>query len=149
MSSIDELMVEEARQSFFQVENITAFLDYKAYGIITVDAILFTIFTYFFSPLSHWYCVLGPILLLASLIFELKCIWIRDFDRYTSDSTIRTYGTLKIEDAAAHIAADYADLELDSLDIYREKIVDLKYGLKSTILAIVIEAITIGIHVLT
>ena len=55
MSNTDELMAEEARQSFFQVENITAYLDYKAYGIITFDTILFVVFTYFFSPLSHWY----------------------------------------------------------------------------------------------
>jgi hypothetical protein len=141
MNIPNELMAEEARQSFFQVENITTYLDYKAFGIIAFDTILFSEFTYFFSPFSHWYCSGGPLLLFVSLILELKCVWPRNFDRFTADSTIKEYGTLGLEEASAHIAADYADLELDSLDIYIEKMIYLKFGLLSTIAAIIIEAI--------
>ncbi len=148
MSSTDELMAEEARQSFFQLENITAYLDSKANGIIALNAFFFTIFTYFFSPISHWYCSVGPILLIASLIFGLKSVWIRDSERYISDSAIKNYGTLEVSKAAAQIAADYADLELDALDLYREKLIYLKIGLKLTIAAMIVEVVALVILVL-
>lgn len=148
MSSTDELMAEEARQSFFQLENITAYLDSKANGIIALNAIFFTIFTYFFSPILHWYCSVGPILLIVSLIFGLKSVWIRDSERYISDSAIKNYGTLEVGKAAARIAADYADLELDALDLYREKLIYLKIGLKLTIAAMIIEVVALVILVL-
>lgn len=148
MSSTNELMAEEARQSFFQLENITAYLDSKANGIIAFDAIFFTIFTYFFSPLSHWYCSFGPILLISSLIFGLKSVWIRDSSRYISDSAIKNYGTLDVDKAAAQIAADYADLELDALELYREKLIYLKISLKLTIVAMIVEVVALVILVL-
>jgi len=51
MSDIYDVMAEEARQSFFFLKNVTASLDVKAFGFITVDALLFTVFTYINSTL--------------------------------------------------------------------------------------------------
>ena len=46
MSDIYDVMAEEARQSYFHLENMIMSLDSKAFGVITADALLFSVFTY-------------------------------------------------------------------------------------------------------
>lgn len=43
-SAINRLMVDDARQSFFQLENLVSSLDAKAFGVVTLSSVLLSIF---------------------------------------------------------------------------------------------------------
>lgn len=45
-SAINRLMVDDARQSFFQLENLMSSLDTKAFGVVAIGAVLISIYTY-------------------------------------------------------------------------------------------------------
>jgi len=46
VSDICRLMVEEARESFYQRENFVRALDTKSFGVVSINAMLFAIFSY-------------------------------------------------------------------------------------------------------
>lgn len=133
MSDIYDLMAEEARESFFQFENITASLDSKAFGVITADALLFSVFTYIHSVFSNTVFYVASTLIIISFILLLVSVWPRKFHRQFSSDTIKNYGTLDRKEALAHLAANYADLEGDQYKIYKNK---LKWFLSGLILMV-------------
>jgi len=49
MDDIYNLILDETRQNFFQLENLMSNLDMKAFGIIAVNTILFSFYTYFWD----------------------------------------------------------------------------------------------------
>jgi hypothetical protein len=67
-SDIYNLMADQARQSFFQLENITAALDSKVFGMVTADALLFSVFAYISQPLSDALFYIPMALIVLSFI---------------------------------------------------------------------------------
>lgn len=139
MSDIYDLMADEARQSFFQLENVTAALDSKAFGAMTADAFLFTIFVYISSPISSWLYYIPMTFIIISFVSLLASVWPRRFYRQFSDDTIKNYGRLDPKQALAQIAANYADLESRQYEAYKNKSKWFLIGLISMVLAMVSE----------
>jgi hypothetical protein len=139
MGDIYDLMVNEARQSFYQLENVTAALDSKAFGIVAFDTILLSVFAYIISLHSSRLFYIAPIFLIVSLLCVLICVKPRKCDRQCSDLILKTYGKLSYEQAATNIAANYAGLEEDLYKIYEGKFKYLNFGLILLFIALLIE----------
>ena len=139
MGDIYNLMAEEARQSFFQLENITAALDSKAFGVVTADALLFSVFVYISTPASIALFYVPIVLVVLSFISLLVSAWPRHFHRQFSDDTIKNYGTWEPNRALAQIAANYAELELNQYKIYKNKLNWFFTGLVLMVLAMACE----------
>jgi len=54
MGNIHDLMVNDARQSFFQLENLMSSLDAKAFGGVAIGAVIFSIYTYILNNLFKY-----------------------------------------------------------------------------------------------
>ena len=140
MSDIYDLMAEEARQSFFQFENVTFALDSKAFGVVTADALLFSVFS-FISPFSNWLFYIPVALLIISCFLLIGCVYPRHFHRQFSEDTINNYGTMDSKMALSHIAANYAHLERSQYKIYKNKLNWFLTGLILMVAAMVCEMI--------
>jgi hypothetical protein len=139
MSDIYDLMAEEARQSFHQLENVTAALDSKAFGAVTADALLFSVFIYISSPFSNGLFYISIVLIIISFISLLASVWPRRFHRQFSDDTIKNYGTWDSKTALAQIAANYADLEREQYKVYKNKFNCFLAGMVLMVLAMISE----------
>lgn len=141
MSDIYSLMVEESRQNFFQVENLFSAIDTKAFGVVTIDAILFPIFAYILSLKQHPTLLLyvPSFILLVSLIFLILCIWPYEWRRQISLATINKYGNIPYEKAASQLAINYANWEDQLTAKYWDKYWCFKRGLIITVSALISE----------
>jgi len=141
MSDIYDLMAEEARQSYFQLENVTSALDSKAFGVVTADALLFSVFAFINSPLSNVLFYIPIVLIIISFISLLIGVWPRHFQRQFCDDTIRNYGTWDSKKALAQIAANYADLESRQFRVYKKKFRWVYAGLILMVMAMFCEIV--------
>lgn len=122
MSKIYELMVNESRESLFQLESITTSLDNKAYGLIAFYTLLFSIFAYSNEIFHNNYIYIPLVLIVISLLSLLIAITPRTSHRTTGEIMIHKYGNLSFDDAAGQLAFNYASLEKELTDIYNIKI---------------------------
>ena len=140
MGDIYEAMAEEARQSYFHLENMITSLDSKAFGVITADTLLFSVFTYnICEPNANLY--ISPVLIIVSFVLLLGSIWPRAYHIQTSDEVIKKYGTMESKSALSQLAANYADLELRLSEIYNNKFRWFLVGLIVLAISMVIELV--------
>jgi len=143
--SIDKhnLLVEETRQSFFQLENLTTALDNKAYGMIAFNTILVTIFGYIIANhFNHFLAYIAPTLLMGSLALLLFCIYLRGWERPESEKTIELFkkeNGLDFKTIARQIAANYVSYERYLYKRYLDKSKYLIWSFYLTIVAIIAE----------
>ena len=143
------MLVDETRQSFFQLENLTTSVDNKAYGVIAFNTILLSMFAYVFTFYSgRILFYIAPTLLLISLLLVLICIWPRAWFRPENRETIKLFKTLGFKEIARTLAANYTSYEMVLCKIYKKKFNYLYYGLKLTTIAIAIEGVVIACFVL-
>jgi hypothetical protein len=144
MSNNDFLLLEETRANFFQIENWMSNLDTKAFGLSTINALLFSLFAYILIlfqeniPLALY---LPPVLLILSLIFLILCAWPQYWRRQSGKATIEHYESLEPETAARQLAANYSTWECELLKKYWNKFRFFKIGLILTMAAFVSEII--------
>jgi hypothetical protein len=136
-NDIFKLMVEEARESLFQLETITTALDFKAYGLISFNTIILTGVAYFIGVYHSKLLYFPAIFLIYSLILVLFCISPRTSHRMTGETIIHLYGEMGFDDAAGQLALNYAGLEKELNDIYAIKYKYLECSLTFTILAVI------------
>jgi hypothetical protein len=122
MSNIYELMINESRESLFQLESIATSLDNKAYGLIAFYTLLFSIFAYSNEIFHNNYLYIPLIIIITSLLCLLIAITPRTSHRMTGEIIIRQYGNFSFDDAAGQLAFNYASLEKELTDIYNTKI---------------------------
>jgi hypothetical protein len=143
------LLVDETRQSFFQLENLTTSIDNKAYGTIAFDTILLSMFAYVFTFYSSRILLyIAPTILIIALLFALVCIWPRTRFGSENKGTIELFKTLEFKEIARILAANYTSYDMVLWKIYKKKVNYLQYGLKLTTIAIVVEAVIIAYFVL-
>lgn len=141
-SAINKLMADDARQSFFQLENLMSALDTKAFGVVAIGAVLFSIYAYVINNIFKFYSLYLPYsILILSLVFMGGCIFPRNWKRGSSLKTIKEYGNLDFEDAANKVAMNYARWEDKLYKTYRKKFVLFKIGLSFMGLSVLSEII--------
>lgn len=133
MDDIYNLMLDETRQNFFQLENLMSNLDMKAFGIIAVNAIMFS----WDKFQSFWFFIPLCFLIISSALLII-CVWPRIWDRQSSEATIKEYGTLTPEKASSQLTVNYATWESYLTEIYEKKIKHLRNGLIVTTLAFIL-----------
>ena len=144
MGNIHDLMVNDARQSFFQLENLMSSLDAKAFGVVAIGAVLFSIYTYILSNLFNYDMLYLPYLtLILSLLIMVCCIFPRSWDRGSSLKNINEHGDLDFEDAANTMAMNYAKWEDILYGIYKRKLALFEIGLGLMGASILFEVLTI------
>lgn len=144
MGDIFDLMVNETRESLFQLECIATALDNKAYGLIAFDTIVLSALAYS-NEIYHSKIMYLPIFFLfISMIFVLICIIPRTSHRMTGENILHLYGKEDFEDAAGELAVNYASLENELNDVYNIKLKYLRWGLKFTILAMPVGALVLS-----
>jgi hypothetical protein len=142
------LLIEETRQSFFQLENLTTSIDNKAYGTIAFDTILLSIFAYAFTFYSSILLYIAPTILVISLILTLRSIWPQTRFGSENKETIKLFKTLEFKEIVRTLAANYTSYDIVLWKIYKNKVKYLYYGLKLTTVAIVVEGLIIAYFVL-
>jgi hypothetical protein len=118
MGDIFELMVNEARESYFQLESITTALDNKAYGLIAFNTILLTVFVFSYELYHNNLIFIPSVLIIVSQVSVLICIIPRTSHRMTGEIIIHRYGVKEFDDAAGQLAHNYAGLEKELNNIY-------------------------------
>ena len=144
MGDIYELIINEVRESLFQLECITTSLDNKAYGLIALNTILLSVFAYSHDFYKSYIIYIPSFLIIASLILVLICIIPRTSHRMTGENIIHLYGEMKFDDAAGRLALNYASLEKELNEVYKIKMIYFGWGLKLTIASIIIEMIVLS-----
>lgn len=144
MGDIFDLMVNDARQSFFQLENLMSSLDTKAFGVVAIGAVLFSIYTYILNnfPVNEILYMPYSILVL-SLLFMGCCIFPRGWKRGSSLKNIKENGNLEYEDAANTMAMNYARWEDILYETYKSKLALFEIGLSFMGLSILLEVVII------
>jgi len=138
MGDIFDLMVNEARESLFQLECIATSLDNKAYGMIAFNTILLSVLVFSYEIYHSRFIFIPSVLIIASLISVLICIVPRSSHRMTGEKIINLYGEKNFDDAAGQLALNYAGLEKELNKIYDEKYKYLRWGLLFTIASLII-----------
>lgn len=139
------LLIEETRQSFFQLENLTTALDNKAYGMIAFNTILLSIFGYIIvNYFNYTLAYIAPVLLAGSLILLLFCVYLREWGRPDSEESIKLFKDLDYKVVARQLAANYVKYERELYKIYFDKAKYLKLSFKFTVAAIVVEFLAIA-----
>lgn len=145
MSEKHNLLIEETRQSFFELESLTISVDNKAYGMIAFIAVLVTISVYITTLYPGWYPVyLSPALLVVSLLFALLCIYPREWFRPDVEESIKLFESMDSDAIAMQLSASYVSSERSLSEIYINKFGYLKCCLLITICAIVIEFLVLA-----
>ncbi len=144
MGDIHELMLNDARQSFFQLENLMSSLDTKAFGVVAIGAVLFSIYTYILNNLFKNDNLYLPYSILAlSLIVMVCCIFPRGWKRGSSLANIKESEDLGYEDAANTMAMNYAKWEDKLYKTYKKKLVLFEIGLGFMGVSVLLEIIII------
>lgn len=139
------LLIEEMRQSFFQLENLTTALDNKAYGMIAFNTILLSIFGYIIvNYLNYGLMYIAPVLLVGSLITLLFCVYLREWGRPIADRTFDLFDNLDVKAISKQLAINYLSCEAALLEKYINKVKYLKISFIFTVLAIIIELVAIS-----
>lgn len=143
MDNTHSILLEEIRSNFFQLESLSSSLDVKAFGLATIDALLFSMFTYIFTLFKPIPLILYVpcLMLIISLIFLIFCICPQNWCRQNGSATLDKYETWDSEDVARQLAKNYAASESELFEKYMEKFGFFQKGLKLTILAFVLEII--------
>ncbi len=144
MGNISDLMVNETRESLFQLECIATSLDNKAYGIIAFNTILLSVFAFSYEVYHSKLIFIPSFLIIASLISVLICIVPRSSHRMTGEKIINLYGEMDADNAAGQLALNYASLEKELNGIYDEKYKYLRVGLLSTLASVIIGFVIIA-----
>jgi len=144
MGDIHDLMVNDARQSFFQLENLMSSLDTKAFGVVAIGAVIFSIYTYILNNLFKSDILYLPYLvLILSLLVMVCCIFPRNWKRGSSLKNIKEHGNMEFEDAADTMAMNYAKWEDKLYEIYKSKVALFEIGLGLMGVSILLEIIII------
>ena len=144
MGDIFDLMVNDARQSFFQLENLMSSLDTKAFGVVAIGAVLFSIYTYILNKFpNHDNLYLPYSILIISLLFMGCCIFPRGWERGSSLKNIKENGTLEYEEAANIMSMNYARWEDKLYETYKKKQILFEIGLGFMGLSILVEIVII------
>lgn len=144
MGNIYDLMVNDARQSFFQLENLMSSLDTKAFGVVAIGAVIFSIYTYIINNLFKYNIIYLPYLvLILSLLVMICCIFPRNWKRGSSLKNIKEHGDLEFEDAANIMAMNYAKWEDKLYKTYKSKVALFEVGLGLMGISIFFEIIII------
>ena len=144
MSQIFDLMVNDARQSFFQLENLVSCLDSKAFGVVTLDSVLLSIFAYIIVLYKSHILYIPYSILILSVLFMSFCIRPRKWKRGRSLITIKKYGNLEFEAAANTMAMNYARWEDKLYIMYNKKLRFFKIGLDFLGLSVLLEIIILA-----
>ena len=141
MNNVHSLLLEEARSNFFQLESLTSNLDMKAFGLIAVDALLFSIFVYLFSLFTNIPLILyvPSLILIVSLVFLILCICPQNWKIQNASATLNKYETWESERATRQLAKNYAASADEISEKYWEKFGFFQIGLKLSILAFISE----------
>ena len=114
---------EDARESFFQLENLVFHLDAKAFGMVAINAIFITMSSYLFDQTHELMWKMISIIFIISIFFMLMCIMPRYYDRRHPTAPLNASERQSSEFVAAQMAVDYAHLMDNVLDhIYDEKL---------------------------
>jgi len=140
MSTIFDLMVNESRESLFQLECTATALDNKAYGLIAFNTILLSIFAYSNEIYHSDFIYIPTILIIISLLCVLFGIIPRTSHRMTGEKIINLYGGMEFDDAAGQLAFNYASLEKELTSVYNIKMRCVAISLIYTIIATITEA---------
>jgi len=133
------LLQDDARQSFFQLENLIFNIDAKAFGLVAIDTIFITISGYYLgiTKWNFWY--IPTVVFCLSLIFMLLCAMPRFYDRRDPVKGINDATNKSSEYVAAQIAVDYAHLfEKMANGVYRQKIFLFVIGILLTVFGIIL-----------
>jgi len=114
---------EDARESFFQLENLVFHLDAKAFGMVAINVIFITMSSYLFDQTHELMWRIISISFIISIFFMLMCIMPRRYDRRHPTVPLNASENQSSEFVAAQMAVDYAHLMDNVLDhIYDEKL---------------------------
>lgn len=143
MADIYNLMLDETRQNFFQVESWISFLDLKAFGIIAINAILVSFFAIILTkyPTLPYYYLIPCFLLVVSSAFMLFCIWPRKWKKMAGYLIWEEYRSLEADNASQLLAEKYAENEKSLYKIYDLKLRFFKVGLVFTVISFVLNSI--------
>ena len=144
MVDIYELMIIETRESFLQLENAVASLNSNAFGMMTANSLLFSVFMYIEPHPSNIIRLLPHSLVFMSFVLLLICVWPRVFLRQSAKDLVSEFGTMNPNEAQAKISANYIELERKSKEKYDIKFKFYYSGLILTALAILAELLLIG-----
>jgi hypothetical protein len=139
MGNIHDLMVNDARQSFFQLENLVSSLDAKAFGVVAIGSVWLSIFTYILTIFKFYSLYIPYLILMIAILSIIGCIFPRKWKRGSSLLNIKEHGNIDFEDAANAMAMNYAKWE-DILDKkYNEKFKFFEIGLGLMAISIILE----------
>jgi hypothetical protein len=143
MDNTHSILLEETRSNFFQLESLSSSLDVKAFGLATIDALLFSMFTYIFTLFKAIPLILytPSLLLTISLIFSISCVCPQNWYRQSGSATLNKYETWESEDVARQLAKNYTASESELFEKYMEKFGFFQKGLKLSILAFALEIV--------
>jgi hypothetical protein len=113
MDNTHSILLEEIRSNFFQLESLSSSLDVKAFGLATIDALLFSMFTYIFTLFKPVPVILyfPSLILIISLIFLISSICPQNWYRQSGSATLNKYETWKSEDVTRQLAKNYTASE--------------------------------------
>jgi hypothetical protein len=144
MGDIYDLMVSDARQSFFQLENLMSSLDTKAFGVVAIGAVIFSIYTYIINSILKDDILYLPYLtLVLSLLVMICCIFPRNWKRGSSLKNIQEHGNMVFEDAANTMAMNYSKWEDKLYKTYKSKVALFEIGLGLMGISILFEIVII------
>ncbi len=134
----NELLQEDARQSFFQLENLMFNTDAKSFGLVAIDTLLVTVSGYFLDKTSNELWYVPAILFCASLFSLLVCAMPRRYERRWPTIPLNRAAKETSELVAAQMAVDYADLTNKLETLYDEKIQFFLVGSLLTLIGFVL-----------
>lgn len=140
-----ELIIDDVRLNFFQLENLITSLDLKSSIIIAIDAILIAggeSMVHFNEqiPIHQFFIIIPPMLSISMAVF---CLWPRTWLRPNGLNTINNYADKKFDYAASKIAKNYADGEEKLKLIYVDKFEYFQHSVVLATISIVISFILI------
>lgn len=131
------LVLEEARQNFFQLENWLPSLDTKASIMIAIDAIILTSLSLIptfnkQNQFIQFFLISLPVL---SIAFSVLCLYPRKWDRPSGEKIVSKYLDLELDPVVVELAKTYAKWEAGLWNIYNEKLFCFKIGLRLVVVS--------------
>lgn len=115
MSNAYLLMLEEARQNFFQFENWLPTLDTKSSILIAIDAIILSSLTLIprFNEQNLFVRIFIISLPVLSIAFSVACLYPRKWDRPDCEKIVSKYMERELDLTIVELAKTYARWETD------------------------------------
>jgi hypothetical protein len=126
--NIESLMLEETRQAFHQRQTLLMSVDLKAFGIIAINAVLISVFSYVLSAVKSDYLVIPFAFIIASVAFLTKCVWPIEWWGMEAATIVRDFGELEYREAIGSLAASYVQLDEMLKNKYKNKYDDFYVG---------------------